>query len=370
MINRQNYLDVKQFMAYHRKALQNSESTINTYERQIRHALIWCDSLPFSKFFKAKQTFPEYLKEFISAGTLTEQGAADICLLFREFLQFNIRENQDRYSGIKESQVNEIKIITHEDSTLIPGYYSLDEMKQIAGTKVSTLGLQRVKAGACLLFLSGMRISAMLSISSECLDLNKKAVYQFPDKGVVTKFSKKAVTTLLNIPFLLDVVSEWNELLRENNIPESALWYSRINKPGTLPIADYPIRNNHDAAYKKARHDGTKFREQLKNLCLLADVEYKNPHAFRHGHIHYGLSHAKSIEQAKAISQNVMHGSTAITDKIYSRMNHEEVSSVIAGLGVEESQQQLLYENSSVSALIATLSLDEKKALLKELLGL
>ena len=102
---------------------------------------------------------------------------------------------------------------------------------------------------------------------------------------------------------------------------------------------------------------------------MLADVDYKNPHAFRHGHIHYGLSLAKSMEQAKAISQNVMHGSTAITDRIYSRMNHEQVASVISGLGAAETS--IKGENhSNVTALISTLTDDEKKALVRELLGL
>lgn len=333
MINRQNYKDVGQFLSYHKKSLQNSDSTIETYKRQLKHALIWCDEIPFSEFPKVKNTFPEYLKGMIHEGQLTESGASDICLLFREFLHWQLVENKIRYSGIKKSQIEEIKVITHEDSTQIPNYYSYEEMEQIAQTNVNTLGLKRVKAGACLLFLSGMRISAMLSLPRECLDIQKKAVYQYPDMGVVTKFSKKAVTTLLNIPFLNDVIADWNDLLSDNKIPSSALWYSRINKAGTNPIADYPIVGNHDRAYKKALHDSSKFREHLKNLCLLADVEYKNPHAFRHGHIHWGLSQAKTIPEAKAISQNVMHGSMAITDQIYSRMNHDETSSIISNLG-------------------------------------
>ena len=96
---------------------------------------------------------------------------------------------------------------------------------------------------------------------------------------------------------------------------------------------------------------------------------HKNPHAFRHGHVHWGLSNAHSMEQVKAISQNVMHGSTAETDEIYSRMNYTGVSDTISKLG-SQTVEVLPDRGMSVSGLLSSMTSEEKKQLLKELLGL
>lgn len=373
MINRDNYKDIQHYLEYHRRSLQNSYSTVRAYENQLKHALIWCDSIPFPTYTKAKKTFPEYLNGLIAENKLSPRVASDICMLFRDFLHFEIRENKSAYGKIKESQINEIRIITHSDSTKTAEYYTLDEMEKIANYKPKTLAMKRTKASACFLYLSGMRISAFMSLPIECFDIGSKAVYQYPDMGVVTKFSKKAITTLLNIPVLFDVVREWHDYLIKNKIPSNSLWYAGIdeNGRGEMLTAKYPIKNNHDKAYATASHKGSLFRSYLKKLCQLAEIEYKSPHAFRHGHIHFGLSHATTLEQAKAISQNAMHNSTAITDEIYSRMNYKGVSSVIAGLGSHPIPSETKQSNNLIlSEMISGLSDEDKKVLIKELLGL
>jgi len=53
-------------------------------------------------------------------------------------------------------------------------------------------------------------------------------------------------------------------------------------------------------------------------------LPYHSPHKFRHGHVHYGQAHSKTQEDYKAISQNVMHSTTGITDQFYSNINDEE----------------------------------------------
>lgn len=375
MVNRQNYKDVCDYLIYHERILQNKKATLDTYENQLRYALRWADEVPFSEFPKIKKTFPMYLREMIDSGEIKDSWGSDICVLFRDFLEYNLTENKSRYSGIKHSQIDEIRIITHTDSTKTADYYTLTEMEKIAKVEVGTgqkaLGMKRAKASACFLFLSGMRISAYLSMPIECVDLDHKTVHQFPELGVVTKFSKKASTTLLPIPFLMDVVSDWEHTILSNNIPSNALWYSDISKGGKSLLPTFPIKGNHNKAYRTARTKGTKFRERyLQDLCLLADIEYKSPHAFRHGHVHWGLSHAKSMEQVKAISQNVMHNSTAITDEIYSRMNYTGMSKTIAGLGEIEEKKPIENKGITAKEILSVLSFDEKKKLFEEMFGL
>lgn len=65
-----------------------------------------------------------------------------------------------------------------------------------------------------------------------------------------------------------------------------------------------------------------------------------------HGHIHYGSVLAKTIEDYKAVSMNVMHSSMKITDEFYSNLNDSEVQNRINLLGHQrhtsnEDQDQL-----------------------------
>ncbi len=59
-------------------------------------------------------------------------------------------------------------------------------------------------------------------------------------------------------------------------------------------------------------------------------------HKFRHGHIHYGSAHARTIEDFKAVSMNAMHSSMKITDEFYSNLNDGEVQKRIGALGTEQ----------------------------------
>lgn len=47
-------------------------------------------------------------------------------------------------------------------------------------------------------------------------------------------------------------------------------------------------------------------------------------HEFRYGHIHWGRLRARTPAQDKAVSMNVMHSNTKITDEIYSKLNDED----------------------------------------------
>ena len=45
----------------------------------------------------------------------------------------------------------------------------------------------------------------------------------------------------------------------------------------------------------------------MRKLFEFADLPYKSPHKFRHGHAVYALQHAKTMADYKAVSMNLMH---------------------------------------------------------------
>lgn len=73
------------------------------------------------------------------------------------------------------------------------------------------------------------------------------------------------------------------------------------------------------------------FSRGLKRLCSRVGLTYLSPHKLRNGHGVFGVKAATSIEEFKAFSQNMMHESMEITDRLYGRLAGDDVREVILG---------------------------------------
>ena len=180
----------------------------------------------------------------------------------------------------------------------------------------------RDRAAAAMLFVSGMRASAFSSLPISAVDLPSRTVRQFPSLGVRTKNSKAAVTYLLKIPELLAVVEEWDAVVR-SKLPPTAMWYAPLISRWGVPrlSADLPGANRNIMLAKR-----------LGKLQAAIGLPVKSPHKFRHGHAVYGLQHARTMADYKAVSMNLMHNDIRITDAIYAVLSKDEVQSRIAAL--------------------------------------
>jgi len=209
-------------------------------------------------------------------------------------------------------------------------YVTVGEIFELAHLNITEndLALQRDRAAAVMLFLSGMRVSAFVSAPLEAFDLQNGCIYQWPrELGVMTKNGKKATTFLLPIPELLDVVKNWDTIVRQS-LPLTAPWYVPIkNQWGEHEFSnDQPGKNR-----------GTAVNKRLRILFKAANLPYKSAHKFRHGHAVYGLQHARTIADYKAVSMNLMHEDIRVTDSIYARLITEEVKTRISGLASKTS---------------------------------
>jgi integrase len=72
--------------------------------------------------------------------------------------------------------------------------------------------------------------------------------------------------------------------------------------------------------------------KRLRKLFSIAGLDYKSAHKFRHGHAVYGLQHAQTMADYKAVSMNLMHNDIKVTDSIYAPILSDEVKSRIDGL--------------------------------------
>jgi integrase len=150
---------------------------------------------------------------------------------------------------------------------------------------------------------------------------------QWPELGVATKNGKRATTFLLPIPELLSMSQIWDELVRAN-LPSTAPWYAPISAHwgGQFFTESSPGKNRHQALDKR-----------LRKLFDLAGLLYKSAHKFRHGHAVYGLQHAQTMADYKAVSMNLMHEDIKITDEIYAPILSNEVEFRIGRLSRQPS---------------------------------
>ena len=279
-----------------------------------------------------------------------------------------------RYETIKNNFIKTLYVKNENDQTKPVKVYSLDEIIKIAELKIpdNDLSLRRVQAGACFMYLSGMRIGAFVTMPIEAVNLDNFKVYQLPDLGVHTKYSKKGVTSLYRISQLFDVVKKWDDFMRKNYSVQN-YWYPRLDRNKKIKPGE-PIKGDVNRSYADTRNVSSVFYKNLEKLCQMAGVEYKSAHALRYGHINYGMKHAKTIQDFKAISLNVMHGSIDITDKIYSRMNIDALNETITNMGYEEEMHTTdtgkRNNDVPVSELLASLPVEIREKIVREKLGL
>ena len=84
----------------------------------------------------------------------------------------------------------------------------------------------------------------------------------------------------------------------------------------------------------------------MRQLCELAGVPYKRLHALRHGHAVWALTHANSVADLKAVSQNLMHRSLFTTDEIYGILTETDTRNRVTHLAKRGST------DDSLSALV------------------
>lgn len=328
MINRDNYKLVQNFLAYRIEVDQITPGSKQKEVTHLRYLLEWADKVEFIKAQNIRPTFPEYMltaRQDDQEGQLSAEYIKKVMATARRFFSWLVL-NQPGCKKIKPSWIVTLKTKRLSNSPRHSEAVTLEEIKAIAKAPALNTGERRTRAMAVLLFLSGMRIGAFVSLSLECVDLDNLVIYQYPSLGVKTKNRKTAKTTLLNIPDapeLLEVVKAWDSEVRAV-LPSRGFWFSPLI-PDTGEIDP--------GCLTPGEHRETLACKNLKTWLGKVGLKYHSPHKFRHGFIHYAMSLSKTIEDYKAVSLNVMHSSMEITDQFYSVLNDDQVRNRINQLG-------------------------------------
>lgn len=318
MINRSNWLLVKSYLDF-LSQLQASSKTLEAEASRLRVLLTWADSSSWDSAPRIRPPFPQYALAVRHDGGEGKHAAAYVGKLVQSARRF--------FTWLTVHQRGYSALVPWLDTLIIPRMFkqpkprdvvTLQYVLQLTAVEVDDLKTQRTVAAAAFLFLSGMRVDAFVSLPVAAVNVVDRSVKQWPALGVRTKFDKHATTYLLDIPDLLAVVASWHHFLIEAG---ASLWYPLLDPDGCL-VSGEP-----------GRFRAAALRDDLAELSDLAQVRYYAPHAFRHGHAVHSFKLAQDLGDWKAISQNLMHGSLAITDGVYGVLSDNDTKARISGLG-------------------------------------
>ena len=313
-------------------------------ESWLRHLLEWANSRSFHDVSKIRPTLPEYLLN----ARLDEKKGQQLSIVYVKKIircAYNffhwLRMHNRGFVGISPAWIDTLKPPRMVSEPIEHEAITLEEVRAIAKAPVYSLRNKRIRAAVILLFLSGIRIGAFVTLPISAVDLEELTIKQWPKLGVRTKFKKHATTYLLDIPDLLEIVREWDIEIRKV-CKKDDLWFAVIS-PETEEIE--PGIN------KVGEHRHARARKDLKEWLDRVGLPYHSPHKFRHGHAVYALKRAQDVSALKAVSQNLMHSNLSVTDGVYGILSESDVRGQIMALGKRTNSDEYIDNDSLIHSL-------------------
>jgi len=314
MINRQNKFLVDEYLAYRQKFDQLDHKSIRLERSLSLHYLTWAGEHPFKNAPKFETSLMEYLRDFRGASgkPLSQNYYRKIIGSARSFFTW-LTIHKQGFRSITPAWLSTLKVRLVQEEFDDATTVSLEEILQIARTPVKNLIEERVRAGAVFLYLSGMRISAFVSMPLKAVNLSELEIKQSPALGVRTKNKKSGVTYVLQLAELFDIIKAWDTKVREVLSP-NGFWFAPISpKTGEIDPGITQV----------GEHRASCFRKGLAEWLEKHAVEYHSPHDFRRGHANYLFENAKDINDLEAARENLMQESLTTTEN-YARQRKKQ----------------------------------------------
>ncbi len=326
MINRQNKLLVDEYLAYRLRYDQLDPKSIRLERSLAMHYMTWAAECPFKNAPKSDVSLIEYVRDCKgpSGKALSQHYRRKIIGSARIFFTW-LTIHKQGFRSITTSWLSTLKIRQVQEEFDDDTTVSLDEILRIARAPVTSLVEERVRAGTVFLFLSGMRISAFVSMPLKALNLGGLEIKQSPDLGVRTKNKKSAVTYIINLSELFDIVKTWDKKVRAI-LPPEGFWFAPIS----------PLTGEIDPTVLTiGEHRSAAFHKNLVDWLSVQGIEHHSPHDFRRGHANYLFDNAKDMNDLEAVRENLMHESLTTTER-YARLRKSQRKARILQMSGDE----------------------------------
>lgn len=327
------------YFNYLKHARGLKENTISNVERLLKNYDLFSRDEGYQKFNSKKA---EDFKEFLTNAGLSLATQKNILKKQQDFLRWLMTQPgyKRKIDGTSVDFLNMSRGETRiAQSKKIVEYPTLSEVKKVVKSIAPNSEMnRRNRALLAFTLLSGMRINAIISLPLKAFNPETMEIFQYPNLGVHTKFSKSIHSVLM--PFdeeLLAEVINWVKFLREEK-----------NFTDEDPI--FPaMKLGHIGNFKKfvAVSVQQKFLKSINTVYMIFKRSFKNanmkahsPHKFRHTAIDVALSLCTNGKEIKAVSQNFGHENVQTTMSVYAQLPDKDIISTIQGLFVKANDDE------------------------------
>jgi site-specific recombinase XerD len=356
MINRQNYQLIDEYLLAKIDSGALSDLSIKRYRSWARHLILWADETTLQKAAEIKPTYIAYLQNVITkkGKPLSRESWKKLLMVAVDFFNWVKESKKRQVSALSDNWIKTLRIphsIKSEEDDEFVSFNEITKLCSISQDSKNLVGI-RETAAAAFLYCSGIRVGAFVSLPISAVNIAERSIKQWPEWGVKTKNGKKQTTYMLEIPELIRVIEQWDNIVKKES-GKDGYWYAPLRNEW----GEKSFSNNRIGEHR----DGT-FRKNLKNLFVSQDMVYKSPHKFRRGYTSYIRNNSPDLAHFQAASRNMMHETPYTTIKFYSKFDQEEMKNKIKAIGnLGKNANPLLNERDTTKIVKLVAQLFEKR---------
>jgi len=350
-----NEIAKRRYYKYLEHSRGSSRESIKHYKSAISSWQEFTNNEDFSCISETKiENFKEWLKnknKKNSSVTISLSHRYDILRFLKIF--FNWLSDQTGYkSKITKTFIDyfnltmgEVRQATQQRNRISP---TMEEAKiLIESIKGETEIERRDKALISLVFLTGIRISALSSLPIESFDKENLIIDQDPRLGVKTKNTKKIMTSLIPFSYQepLNYFLDWyNFLINIKNFKQT---------DPLFPATKIESGNDDKLGYYSTEEISSNFwkntsspRKIFENRFKQAGLKYYHPHTFRNLIVKEFSKLPLSEEERKAISQNLGHADVETTfgSYGYNHISEDRQFEIIKNIDFNGKRKEIIYQ--------------------------
>lgn len=347
----------RKFYEYLQDSKGFSDNTIHCYEKAI---WLWEDFNNKNDFSSFNKTTARAFKDWLKNKKINNSNkniSMSYCNDTLRFLKvfFEWLSKQAGYkSKINQTDIDYLNLTRKEarEATQPKSikYPTVEEVKKAIENIKGTNEIEmRDKALFSLAFLTGARISAIMTLPMKSFNRNNLVLYQDPALGVETKFSKKIVSSLIPFSYkeTLTYFLQWFDYLEKEKKakPNDPIFPATRVENGKENISYY---NTGKVEPGKKLKSTSSLRKIFKKRFEQAGVEYYHPHTFRHCWVKEMAKLPLTEEEKKAISQSLGHENVGTTfgSYGYGKIEENKQIDIIKNIDFEGRKKEIKYSLS------------------------
>ena len=343
----------RRFYDYLKNSKRFSSKSVEKYEKAIWRWEDFSNHADFADFNPtAAIAFKEWLatkKKARSQDSLGLSYRYDVLRFLKLFFEW--LSKQPGYKRINQTAVDylnsswaEARMATQPRGIVYP---SVEEIRTVIESIRGTSEVEmRDRALLSLVFLTGARISATMTLPLKSFDRDKLIIIQDPAFGIKTKFSKRIVSALLPLSYKepLNYFLAWFDYLqnKRNFTPNDPIFPATKTKSELDNNISY---HNTGLVQPTFWESSTTPRTIFKKRFADAGVKYYHPHTLRHLLVKEFTKMPLTEEQKKAFSQNLGHDNIGTTfgSHGYGQLTEDRQIEVMKGIDLEGQKEKMKY---------------------------